>query len=103
MNIDSELKTRLEKIVNAIKIFCLEIVLYGSQLKAYSEHSDIDLLVISTSDNKKIIYEKIAELQVEFNQIIHAVIIDEVDISQNEDIEYLYLSGRKLWKNTVIP
>lgn len=99
MNIDNIIQFRIERVVNSICEFSDAIVLYGSQSKVCSLNSDIDLLVLTDKRNNKNIYEKISDLQVEFLQIIHAVMISEKDLEINLDLNEIFKNGTLVWKN----
>ncbi len=98
MNIDSILESRIEKIASCICIYADAIVLYGSQSGRRSLESDIDLLILTEKNNNKEIYKKISDLQIEFSQIIHAIVVSNEDLEENPDMNDIFTNGKLVWE-----
>jgi hypothetical protein len=97
MNIASEFQLRITYIVHQISTLCDEIVLYGSQVESKTLSHDIDLFVLAKNENKNVIFQGLTTVQNRFDQIIHAVVINNEDLSVNQDIKALYKKGEVIF------
>jgi hypothetical protein len=97
MNIASEFQLRITYIVHQISTLCDEIVLYGSQVESKTLSHDIDLFVLAKNENRNVIFQGLATVQNRFDQIIHAVVINNEDLSVNQDIKALYKKGEVIF------
>lgn len=91
----------LNSLVDKIKEFSREIILFGSCAKGEDAiNSDIDLFIVADKDNHQIIREMIGSYEID--REINPVLIDTLELMEMENYDKVFLnevySGIKLWE-----
>ena len=88
-------------LVNELKQYAREIILFGSCAKGEDDNnSDIDLFVVADNDNHQVIREAISGYEI--SRQINPVLVDTLELMDMEENDKVFLdeiyNGIRLWE-----